>query len=110
VALGVLLGCNGASAASIAWAKQGAFEACLEVSLEKWLQAQAELVVNEDPAAGRLDDAAVAKWTIDTLAQCRTQAGGGNPDSESRFTGHMVRWRNHVYDLASTIRQKGASD
>jgi len=101
---------SGASAAPITWGKQGAFEACLETSLEKWLQAQAELVVNEDPAASRLDDAAVAKWTIDTLAQCRARVGGADAESEGRFTSHMARWRNHIYDLASSIRQRGMSD
>ena len=77
--LGVVLQISGTRSAPIAWSKQGAFEACLEASLEKWLQAQAALVVNEDPAAGRLDDAVVAKWTVDILSLCRMQAGTGNP-------------------------------
>ena len=48
--------------------------------------------------------------TIDTLAQCRTRVGNGDAESGSRFTQHMARWRNHIYDLASGIRQKGMSD
>jgi hypothetical protein len=100
-----------ARAASITWERQGgAFEACLENGLEKWLQAQAALVVDEDPAAARIDDAAVARWTIDLLAECRARTGSANPKSEDRFMGHMARWRNHIYDLASSIRQRGASD
>jgi hypothetical protein len=108
--LGVVLQISGTRSAPIAWSKQGAFEACLEASLEKWLQAQAALVVNEDPAAGRLDDAVVAKWTVDILSLCRMQAGTGNPDSESRFTGHMVRWRHHIFDAASMVKKQGAAD
>jgi hypothetical protein len=59
----------GADAAPITWAKKGAFEACVEHSLNEWLGAQAELVVNEDPAAGALDDAGVARWTVHTLGR-----------------------------------------
>jgi hypothetical protein len=99
-----------ADAAAITWTKQGAFEACLERNLEEWLKAQAELVVNEDAAAAQIDDAAVARWTVDTLASCQARAGHEDADSEDRFTKHMARWRHHIYDLASSIRQKGASD
>lgn len=109
-ALGASLGWNAARAAPITWERQGTFEACLETSLNEWLQRQAELVINEDPAAGRVDDAAVASWTADTLALCRARAGNADAGSENRFTSHMVRWRNHIYDLASSIRQKGMSD
>ena len=101
---------SSADAAPITWAKKGAFEACVEHSLNEWLGAQAELVVNEDPAAGALDDAGVARWTVDTLASCQARAGPADADSEDRFTKHMARWRHHIYDLASSIRQKGLSD
>jgi hypothetical protein len=110
VALITTLAWSAAVAAPIAWAKQGAFEACLEQSLDEWLKAQAELVVNDDPAAGRLDDSTVARWTLDALTTCQTRAGSADADSEDRFTRHMARWRNHIYDLASSIRQKGVSD
>jgi hypothetical protein len=109
-ALCIPFGWSGAGAAPIIWGKQGRFEACLESKLEKWLQAQAELLVNEDAAASRLDDAAVAKWTVDTLALCRSRAGQADASSEDRFANHMARWRNHIYDVASSIRQKGVSD
>jgi hypothetical protein len=103
-------GWSRADAAPITWAKQGTFEACLELSLNEWLRAQAELVVNEDAAAARLDDAVVARWTVDTLASCQARAGPADADSEDRFTKYMARWRHHIYDLASSIRQKGVSD
>ena len=96
--------------AAISWANRSAFEACLESRLNAWLQAQAELVVNEDPASRRLDDATVATWTIETLSACRSQVGSAREESEDRFMRHMARWRQHIYDVASGIRQKGASD
>jgi len=109
-ALGVALAVGHAGADIIAWPKQGAFEACLEGALSSWLKEQAALVVNEDPAAGNVDDMAVAKWTLDTLALCKSRAGSADPESEDRFTKHMAQWRRHIYDLASSIRQRGISD
>lgn len=101
---------SSADAAAITWGRKGAFEACLEGGLEKWLAAQAELEVNEDPAAARLDDVAVAAWTLATIAQCRARAGAAEADSEGRFTKHMAHWRQHIYDLAADIRKRGHSD
>lgn len=101
---------TGASAAAIAWGKTGAFETCLESTLEPWLAAQAELEVNEDPAAGKLDDAAVAAWTLAAVAQCRARGGPADAESEARFTRHMAHWRQHIYDRAADIRKKGHSD
>ena len=99
-----------ASAAAITWGMKGAFEACLESSLETWLAAQTALEVNEDPAAARLDDAAVAAWTLATIVRCRAPAGAAQADSEDRFTKHMAHWRQHIYDLAADIRKRGHSD
>ncbi len=99
-----------ASAAPIAWGSKGEFEACLERGLDKWLAAQAELQINESPAAAGLDDAAVAAWTVQTLAQCRTVAQAADATSEERFSKHMAQWRQHIYDLATDIRKKGQSD
>ncbi len=113
-ALGILLGCGlavgGALASPIIWDKKGAFEACLDSSLDKWLSAQAELQVNEDPAATKLDDAAVAAWTAATIDRCRAMAKAGDAASEDRFSRHMAQWRQHIYDLAADIRRKGQSD
>jgi hypothetical protein len=108
--LGVAVWLGAAQAAPITWAKKGAFEACLEGSLEKWLAQQAELQVKEDPAAARLDDAAVAGWTVETIAKCRAGAQGGEAASEERFNRYMAQWRQHIYDLAADIRKKGGSD
>jgi hypothetical protein len=111
---GILLGSaawlGGAWAAPITWDKKGAFEACLEGSFEKWLFSQAELEVNEDPAAAKLDDAAVAAWTAETIGHCRSLAKGGDAASEARFARHMAHWRQHIYDLAVDIRKKGGAD
>ena len=110
VLLGWAAGLAGASAAPITWDKKGAFEACLETSLDKWLATQAQLQVNEDPAAAKLDDAAVAAWTIETVDRCRAVAQGADAASEDRFAKHMAQWRQHIYDLAADIRKKGQSD
>ena len=75
VLLAAAVQASSAGAASITWAKKGEFETCLESSLDKWLAARAELEVNEDPAAAQLDNAAVATWTLETLAQCRARGG-----------------------------------
>ncbi len=108
--LGSALWLAGASAAPITWDKKGAFEACLEGSLEKWLASQAELQVNEDPAAAKLDDAAVAAWTAETIGRCHSSAQAGDQASENRFARYMAQWRQHIYDLAAEIRRKGSSD
>jgi hypothetical protein len=99
-----------AFAAPIAWGSKGEFEACLERSLDKWLATQAELQINESPAAANLDDAAVAAWTVQTLGQCRSAAQPADATSEDRFAKHMAQWRQHIYDLATDIRKKGQSD
>jgi len=101
---------SSAGAASITWAKKGEFETCLESSLDKWLAARAELEVNEDPAAAQLDNAAVATWTLETLAQCRARGGTAEAASEDRFAKYMAQWRQHIYDLAADIRKKNNSD
>ena len=108
--LAVTVQVSSAGAAGITWAKKGEFEACLESSLDKWLAARAALEVNEDPAAALLDNAAVATWTLETLAQCRARGGTAEAASEDRFTKYMAQWRQHIYDLAADIRKKNNSD
>jgi hypothetical protein len=111
---GALLGwavCLGvAGATPITWDKKGAFETCLESSLEAWLLAQAQLQVIEDPAAAKLDDRAVAAWTVETIGRCRALAKAGDASSEQRFARHMAQWRQHIYERAVDIRKKGVSD
>jgi hypothetical protein len=104
-----LLG-GSAHAAEIRFPSSGALESCLETSVGKWVQAQAELQVNEDPAANKTDDVSVAAWTNTALDRCRKQVGAGNKASEEVFTRYMSRWRDHVFDLASSIRRRGQSD
>jgi hypothetical protein len=65
--------------------------------------------VNGDPRTQRLDDAAVAAWTAAMLADCRKK-GAAEADSIDRFGHHMARWREHVFDLATSIRLRGQSD
>lgn len=99
-----------AQAAELRFLSSGALESCLETSVSKWVQAQAELQVNEDPAASKVDDAQVAAWTNAALDRCRKQVGAGNAASEGIFTRYMSRWRDHVFELASSIRLRGQSD
>jgi hypothetical protein len=112
--IGVLLawaaGVAGASAAPITWDRKGAFEACLESNLDGWLTTQAQLQVNEDPGAAKLDDAVVAAWTVETMDRCRSAGQAADSASAERFTKHMAQWRQHIYDLATDIRKKGMSD
>jgi hypothetical protein len=108
--LSLALGTVMVGAVPISWAKKGAFEACLEGSLEKWLGEQAALEVGEDPAAARLDDAAVLRWTADTMAQCRARGDAADSAAVEKFTAHMAQWRQHIYDVATEIRKKGQSD
>jgi hypothetical protein len=97
-------------AAEITFPGSGALESCLETAVGKWVQVQAELQVTEDPASRKIDDAAVAAWTRATLDTCRKQVATSNKASEDIFTRYMSRWREHVFDLASSIRRRGQSD
>jgi hypothetical protein len=97
-------------AASISWAKNGAFEACLESTMETWLASQAELIVLNDAVARGLDDAIVQGWTLHVLQQCRDRAGVSEPASAEKFQKHMAQWRQHIYDLAEGIRRRGQPD
>lgn len=107
----VLLAVAGPVIASPIWERAGPFQACLEAQFKEWVDRRAELVVNDDPAASQVDDAAVAKWTVATLEACRSRVGGGDADSESRFAKHMASWREHIYNLAQSIlRRSGGPD
>lgn len=88
----------------------GAYETCLDTAFGKWALAQAELQVNEDPAAQNVDDAAVGVWMRTTLDDCRKTTSRGDAVSEEVFARHVSRWREHVFDLASSIRRRGQSD
>ena len=114
---GALLGCAAIWAAMSVSAKAASiseravpFQACLEGRFETWVNGRAELVVNEDPKAGDVDDAAVAAWTLATVGACRAQAGGGDKDAETRFTKRVAQWRQHIYDRAQSIRELARPD
>jgi hypothetical protein len=85
------------------------FELCLNGAYADWLQKQAELLVNQDPRAKSLDDTAVATWTAAILEDCRKK-GAAEADSINHFGRYMARWREHVFDLATSIRLRGQSD
>jgi hypothetical protein len=110
IAIFLAAAAQGADAAGISWARKGEFETCLESNLDKWLAHRAELEVNEAAVAARLDDAAVASWTVDTMAQCRARGGAAEATSEARFAKHMAQWRQHIYDIAAEIRKRGNTD
>ena len=110
VVAGLMLLSSPSRAAEIHFPSSGALESCLETSVGKWVQAQAELQVNEDAAAGKINDTEVAAWTNAALDRCRKQVGTGNKAAEDIFARYMSRWRDHVFDLASSIRRRGQSD
>ena len=109
---GAVLGCAAVLAVMAASAKAasiseraGPFQACLEGRFETWVNGRAELVVNEDPKAGDIDDAAVAKWSVETLDACRARTGGSDQDTEARYTKHVAHWRQQIYDRVQNIRE-----
>jgi len=109
----ILLATAGAQAAemsTIRWEMRGAFEACLESRLNGWVFAKAELVVNEDTAAAEIDDMDVAIWAVGALQDCETEAGQGNQTSEQRFSSHMAHWREHIHNVAQSVRRRAGTD
>src|SRR5262245_45061811 len=55
----------------------GPFQACLQAQAKQWFDAKVELIANADPAAGTIDDTAVAGWTVEAINTCPVKAGGG---------------------------------
>ena len=111
--LGVFLGTAASVAcdvhADIGFASKGPFEICLSGAYDVWLKAQAELHVKEDRRAKSLDDTAAAAWTAATLDACRKK-GTAEAGSDGIFARYTARWREHVFDLANSIRKIGQSD
>ena len=107
---GLLLACAlvvtpaGAFAAQVAQAASP-MQACLDGRFDKWVKARVDLVLNEDPKAGDVDDAAVARWTSANLTACQAQAGGGEPDVEEQFAKRMSHWREHIYNAVQRMRE-----
>ena len=83
-----------------------AFQVCLDDQFEKWVKARVHLVLNEDPSAGDVDDASVAKWTVEAANACRAQVGGGgDAQTEERFAKRMAQWREHIYNGVQRMRE-----
>lgn len=99
-----------AQAAGIGWEKRGgAFQACLDGKAQGWIGAKVELVVNEDPEMGAIDDAAVAQWATQALKECAEKAAG-DAASEQQFMKYMAYWRDHIYAAANEIRSRARPD
>jgi hypothetical protein len=103
-------GTQAANAANIDWERRGAFEACLDDRRNDWVNAKAALVINEDPAAGDIDDMDVAMWAVDALQGCEKQTGQTNLMSEGKFSLHMAHWRDHIHTVAQTVRRRVGAD
>jgi hypothetical protein len=100
-----------AGAAGIGWEKPGAFQTCLDQQTKAWLDAKVELVVNEDPDAGQIDDAAVAGWVAEALKTCATKPGAtADAASEQQFVRYMAHWRDHIFKAANEVRSRGRPD
>ena len=93
-----------APAAQIAQAAS-AFQTCLDGQFDKWVKARVNLVLNDDPSAGDVDDASVAKWTVQTATACRAQAGDGDAQVAERFAKRMAQWREHIYNGVQRMRE-----
>jgi hypothetical protein len=99
-----------AQAAGIGWEKQGAFQACLDAKAKAWIGAKVELVVNDDPDMGAIDDMAVAQWAALALKECAGKTAAADPASELHFMKYMARWRDHIYAAAEDIRRRSRPD
>jgi hypothetical protein len=97
-------------AAGIEWSTPGAFEACLDAQAKAWIDAKAELVLNDDPAAGQVDDAAVAAWTLRTISACEAKAGRLERASERLFARYMAHWREHIDAAVREVRRRSPPD
>jgi hypothetical protein len=106
----VALGCSGAAPAGIEWGTNGAFQTCLDAQAKRWIDARVELVVNEDPAAGNIDDRAVAAWTTQAIEACAAKAGRGDQASEQLFVRYMAHWREHIDGAATEVRRRSRAD
>jgi hypothetical protein len=96
--------------AGVEWGTNGPFQTCLDARAKQWIDARVELVVNEDPAAGNIDDAAVAAWTAQAIEACAATAGRGDQASEQLFVRYMAHWREHIDAAATEVRRRSRAD
>jgi hypothetical protein len=100
-----------AVATGVGWEKPGgAFQACLDGKANAWIGAKVELVVNDDPDVGAIDDNAVAAWAIQAIKECGDKASEADPASELQFMMHMAHWRDHIDAAAGEIRRRSRPD
>jgi hypothetical protein len=99
-----------AQAAGISWERPGAFQACLDGKANAWIDAKVELVVNEAPEMGAIDDNAVAQWATQAIKECGDKTAAGDPASELQFMKYMAHWRDHIYAAATEIRRRSRPD
>lgn len=88
----------------------GPFLACLQAQAKQWFDAKVELIVNGDPAAGHIDDTAVANWTIEAINTCKAKSGGGDPTAEQLFARYMAHWREHLDAAAIDLKRRARPD
>jgi hypothetical protein len=99
-----------AQASGIGWEKQGTFQACLDGRAKAWIAAKVELVVNEDPDMGAINDASVAQWAAQAIKECGDKGAGADAASELQFMKYMSRWRDHIDVAANEIRRRSRPD
>jgi hypothetical protein len=88
----------------------GAFQLCLDAEAKGWLDTRVALVVNDDPAAGKIDDVSVAQWATQTLKTCAVKAGGADAATEELFMRYMAHWREHIDRAAQVLRRQDRPD
>src|SRR5262245_23158350 len=88
----------------------GPFQACLQAQAKQWFDAKVELIANADPAAGTIDDTAVAGWTVEAINTCAVKAGGGDPAAEQLFARYMAHWREHLDAAVADLKRRARPD
>ena len=89
----------------------GRLPACLDAKAKAWIGAKVELVVNDDPDMGAIDDAAVARvGDAGAEGAARPRRAAADAASELQFMRYMAHWRDHIYTAAEEIRRRGRPD
>jgi hypothetical protein len=109
VCMGVA-GSGAVRAKGIDWNAPGAFAACLDAEAKAWIEARAELVLNDDAAAGQVDDAAVAAWALRTLSACEAKARRRDREAEQLFVRYMAHWHEHIDAAVAAARRRSPPD
>jgi len=105
-----IAGPQAVQATNLVWERGGPFQTCLENRMRSWVNARAELVVSDNPAASEVDDLDVALWTVQALETCEAQVGRGDQTAELRFGRYMAHWREHIDAVAEGLRRRQRPD